>query len=191
MRRGVLAIIGTVAGTALMVGAKLGTAPAGDPNAAAMDAAAGSEPAAPSGSSGAAGPAPSDSPAGPVPSGGPSRSAPAPGSTTGKPTPVPGPTTPAAGGLKNGTFTGAGAPAKRYEVVTVTISVSGGKITVANGSCGSASGESRSICTGAMPRLQQDTLARQSANVATVSGATYTSGAYKASLQSAIDQAKA
>jgi uncharacterized protein with FMN-binding domain len=42
-----------------------------------------------------------------------------------------------------------------------------------------------------MPRLQQETLSAQNAAIATVSGATYTSNAYKTSLQSAINAAKA
>jgi uncharacterized protein with FMN-binding domain len=42
-----------------------------------------------------------------------------------------------------------------------------------------------------MPKLQQEALTAQNANVATVSGATYTSQAYKSSLQSALDQARA
>jgi uncharacterized protein with FMN-binding domain len=177
MRRSVLAIIGTVAGTALLVGAKLGTPAPADPAAAALDAAA-------SGDAGNG--APSTSPAAPVPTG--TAAAPKPGST-GKPAPPP--TTPAAGGLKTGTFTGAGAAARNYETVTVTITVSGGKVTVATGSCGNASGESKSICQGAMPKLQQETLSAQNAKIATVSGATYTSGAYRSSLQSALDRAKA
>jgi uncharacterized protein with FMN-binding domain len=68
--------------------------------------------------------------------------------------------------------------------------VSGGRITAASFTCGSSSGESRSICQGRSPRLVQETLSAQSASVATVSGATYTSQAYKVSLQSAIDQAR-
>ena len=169
MRRSVLAIIGTVAGTALLVGAKLGTHPPGDPDTAALDA------------SGA-------TPAGNVPST-PIASGAAPkASATGRPAPPP--TTPAAGGLKNGTFTGAGTT-EQYETVTVTITVSGGKITAARGSCGNASGQSRSICQGAVPKLQQETLTAQNARITTVSGATYTSGAYRTSLQSALDQATA
>jgi uncharacterized protein with FMN-binding domain len=191
MRRSVLALIGTVAGTALLVGAKLGTPPPGDPNAVAMDAAGPGDPgtdqsgisasgaAAPSasgpGASAATGTAGQS--AGPAPTGAGRATAPAP--------------SPAAGGLKNGTFTGAGAAARNYETVTVTITVSGGKITVATGSCGNASGESRSICQNAVPKLQQATLTKQSASISTVSGATYTSNAYKTSLQSALDKAKA
>jgi len=178
MRRSVLAIIGTVAGTALMVGAKLGTPPPGDPDAAALDAPGAASP--DDASAPPAGDTPSTSPA-------PSTTAAAPKQSR----PAPPPTTPAAGGLKTGTFTGAGAAAKRYETVTVTITVSGGKVTVSTGSCGSASGESKTICQGAMPKLQQETLSAQNAKIATVSGATYTGTAYKTSLQSALDQAKA
>jgi uncharacterized protein with FMN-binding domain len=75
--------------------------------------------------------------------------------------------------------------------LTVSITVSGGRITAGNVDCGNAGGESKSICTGRSPKLVQETLAAQSANVATVSGASYTSAAYKVSLQSAIDKAKA
>jgi uncharacterized protein with FMN-binding domain len=173
MRRSVLALIGTVAGTALMVGAKLGTHPGTQPDPAALDTAPSGEPA-------SAAPPSTSTPSG--------SAAPKPGATSTKPAP---PTTPAAGGLKNGTFTGAGAAAKRYETVTVTITVSGGKITAVNGSCGNASGESRSICQGALPKLQQEALTAQSAKIASVSGATATWTAYKTSLQSALDQAKA
>jgi uncharacterized protein with FMN-binding domain len=172
MRRSVLALVGTVAGTALMVGAKLGTHPGTEPDPAALDTAPSGEPAS----------------AAPPTSAPPTNAAPKPGATGTKPAPPP--TTPAAGGLKNGTFAGAGAT-QRYETVTVTITVSGGKITAVNGSCGKASGESRSICQGALPKLQQEALTAQSAKIATVSGATYTSNAYKTSLQSALDQAKA
>ena len=182
MRRAVLAVIGTVAGTALMVGAKLGTPRPDDPAAATAtdDGPVSSAP---------PGPAPASAPpAAATASAGP----PAPGQSPGRPAPAPPPTTPpAGGGLKNGTFTGNGAPARHYEVVTVTITVSGGRITVANGSCGNASGESRAICADAMPHLQQETLAKQNAKIATVSGATYTSDAYVSSLQSALDRAKA
>lgn len=166
MRRSVLALIGTVAGTALMVGAKLGTHPGTGPDPAALDTAPSGEPS-----------------SAPATSAAPSSAAPKPGSTRTAP--------PAAGGLRTGTFTGAGTAAKQYETVTVRITVADGKITAVNGSCGNASGQSKSICGGAMPRLQQETLAAQNAKIATVSGATYTSNAYKTSLQSALDRAKA
>jgi uncharacterized protein with FMN-binding domain len=41
----------------------------------------------------------------------------------------------------------------------------------------------------AVPKLNQEAVAAGSANIDAVSGATYTSGGYKKSLQSALDQA--
>jgi len=52
-------------------------------------------------------------------------------------------------------------------------------------------GQSAQINPGAVPRLKQEALKAQSAKIATVSGATYTSQAYAESLQSALDAAKA
>jgi uncharacterized protein with FMN-binding domain len=188
MRRSLLAVLGTVAGTTLLVGAKLGTPPPGDPAAVTLTD-AGAVPAA-GDPSAAPAPGTTSSSAKPgittAPPGQPGPSPITPGKTTAPPPPPPPPP-----GLKNGTFTGSGAAAGHYEVVTVTITVSGGKVTVATGSCGSASGESKTICTRAMSRLQPATIAAQNANVATVSGATYTSRAYKTSLQAALDRAKA
>jgi uncharacterized protein with FMN-binding domain len=194
MRRSVLAIVGTVAGTALMLGAKLGTVPPGDPATAALtdDGA----PAAADGPSGAPGAPAPPGPAASAPGapGGPATSPPpgaaGPTPTTGN-TPAPPPTTkPPTSGLKDGKFTGTGGNA-RYETVTVTITVSGGRISAASASCGNASGESRSICTDAVPTLVRETLSAQNATIATVSGATYTSRGYRSSLQSALDAAKA
>jgi uncharacterized protein with FMN-binding domain len=190
MRRSVFAIIGTVAGTALMLGAKLGTAPPDDPAAfsnsgdpaAAGDPSDAASPTAP-GSAGAPASPPAGAP-GPAPSG-------APGTGTTNPPPPPPTTRPPANGLKDGKFAGSGATVPHYRyTMTVSITVSGGRITAASYDCGDASGESRSICQGRASKLVQETLSVQSANVATVSGATYSSQAYKSSLQSAIDRAK-
>ena len=52
-------------------------------------------------------------------------------------------------------------------------------------------GQSVRINSRALPQLRTELLAAQSAQIDTVSGATYTSHAYKKSLQSAIDQARA
>ncbi len=94
-------------------------------------------------------------------------------------------------GPKDGTFTGAAAAAGNYEMLTVTITISGGKLTAASGNPGQVNGTTAQIVGNALPKLQQEALAAQSANVATVSGATYTSGAYRTSLQSALDKAMA
>lgn len=193
MRRSVFAIIGTVAGTALMLGAKLGTPPPDDP-AAFSDS---GDPAAAGGPSGAVSPtAPGSAgaPASPTPSAGapspvPSGHPPSGGATTPAPTPT---TKPPSTGWKDGRYTGSGATVAHYRyTMTVSITVSGGRISAASYDCGNSSGESRSICEGRASKLVQETLSAQSANVATVSGATYSSQAYRSSLQSAIDQAKA
>ena len=54
-----------------------------------------------------------------------------------------------------------------------------------------ATGSSVRINDRAVPQLNSEALTAQSADVDTVSGATYTSNDYRRSLQSAIDAAKA
>jgi uncharacterized protein with FMN-binding domain len=76
-----------------------------------------------------------------------------------------------------------------YGPVVVTIILSGGRITDIDALVPST-GESADIGPPAARKLRQQALARQSAKIDTVSGATYTSEAYKESLQSAIDKAK-
>jgi uncharacterized protein with FMN-binding domain len=51
--------------------------------------------------------------------------------------------------------------------------------------------ESNQIDANAIPKLTSETLTAQSAQIDAVSGATYTSAGYKASLQSALDKAMA
>jgi uncharacterized protein with FMN-binding domain len=71
----------------------------------------------------------------------------------------------------------------------VQITVVGSKITaVQELQAPSDDRRSESINAQAAPILEQEVLASQSANIDTVSGATYTSDGYKQSLQSAIDQ---
>jgi uncharacterized protein with FMN-binding domain len=64
--------------------------------------------------------------------------------------------------------------------------VSGGKITNAVGSLPDGGD---SIAANAVNQLDSEVVTDQSANVQAVSGATYTSDGYIASLQSAVDQA--
>jgi uncharacterized protein with FMN-binding domain len=52
-----------------------------------------------------------------------------------------------------------------------------------------ANGRSRRISADAAPLLRREALTAQSAQVDTVSGATYTSQGYQMSLQAALDQA--
>jgi uncharacterized protein with FMN-binding domain len=74
----------------------------------------------------------------------------------------------------------------QYGEVQVTVTVSGGKITNA---VGSLPGGGDSIGANAVSQLDSEVVADQSANVQAVSGATYTSDGYIASLQSAVDKA--
>ena len=94
------------------------------------------------------------------------------------------------GGLTDGTYTGATAT-NRYGSVKVTITVSGGKVTAVNATANANDNHSAEINTQAVPVLKSETLAAQSADLSTVSGATYTSDSYVTSLQSALDQAAA
>ncbi len=174
MRRSVATIVGTLAGTALLIGAKLGTHAAGTlPVAAAGPVDPLAVPASPTAAASSGPPAPSPA----------ARKSPGV-----KPTPTK--AKPPASGLKDGTYTGGGA-SERYGTITVRITVSGGRLTDANGSCSGCGGTSQAISNSAFPQLRQEALSAQNARIATVSGATYTSSAYRASLQSALDAAKA
>ncbi|MGX1268843.1 FMN-binding protein [Streptomyces phaeoluteigriseus] len=87
-----------------------------------------------------------------------------------------------------GTFTGE-AVQTEYGTVQVRITVSGGKITEAETVQAPKGGRSDQITADAVPKLNQAAVAAGSADIDAVSGATYTSGGYKDSLQSALDQA--
>jgi uncharacterized protein with FMN-binding domain len=76
-----------------------------------------------------------------------------------------------------------------YGPVVVTIKVTGGKITEID-SVVPSTGESAGIGPPAADKMRKQALERQTAKIDSVSGATYTSEAYKKSLQSAIDQIK-
>lgn len=199
MRRAVLALLGTTIGTSLLVGAKLGTtSPVGAQDLAAdpggVGGAAGTDPGALPGPSGA--PGASSIPGTPGASALPGRSA----GTTAKPgssQTTPAGTTrsssspkPPTSGYRDGTFAGA-ASTNQYGTIKVTVTISGGKITDARASYPTSPSRTASINADAIPKLRQEALAAQSAKIATVSGATYTSGSYRTSLQSALDQARA
>jgi uncharacterized protein with FMN-binding domain len=100
-----------------------------------------------------------------------------------------GPSGPAATGAKDGTFNGSQIDT-RYGTVQVQAVIAGGKIAdvvpLRLTDVGSRSGE---IDQQAVPMLRSEVLSRQSANVDTVGGATYTSQAYLDSLQAALDAA--
>ena len=92
-------------------------------------------------------------------------------------------------GLKDGVFKG-GAAANPYGKIQVTIKVEGGQITAAEATYPTAN-DSGTINPPAIATLKQSTLDAQNADVAAVSGATYTSESYVKSLQAALDAAKA
>jgi uncharacterized protein with FMN-binding domain len=160
VRRAIVAVLGTAAGTTLLVGLK---AQAGTPPAHPRPAAA-AKPAAPAAGS----PAP-----------------PAPPPSSGAAAPPSAADPPAADGQ---TYDGR-TISTPYGPVAVTITVKNGKITDVDALL-PAYGHSGELNDRAGPRLRQQTLARQSAKVDVVSGATYTSEAYRQSLQSALDQAR-
>jgi uncharacterized protein with FMN-binding domain len=94
------------------------------------------------------------------------------------------------GTLKDGTYTGT-SEATQFGNVQVKVVVSGGKITdVIALQLTSMGGRSVQISNYAAPILRSEVIAAQSANVSTVSGATYTTDGYLSSVQSALDQAK-
>jgi uncharacterized protein with FMN-binding domain len=184
VRRAFFAFVGTALGTGLMVAAKLGTRPPdGGVDLGQSESLAGTETAAPIDSPQASLP----SVAMPTP---PAATPPgAPPATTRAPAPTTAAPPPGGSGLKNGTF--AGPPAtQRYGTIKVTIVVSGGRIADVTATYPTG-GDTGEINSRAIPRLRQSVLTAQSANIATVSGATYTSNAYKQSLQGAINAAKA
>ncbi|MET4662523.1 uncharacterized protein with FMN-binding domain [Streptomyces sp. PvP037] len=92
--------------------------------------------------------------------------------------------------IGNGTVTGDAAQTQ-YGAVQVRLTVSGGKITKAEAVQAPKGGQSDRITSNAVPRLNQAAVAAQGAEIDAVSGATYTSGGYKKSLQSALDKARA
>lgn len=93
--------------------------------------------------------------------------------------------------LKNGRFTGT-AEQTRYGVIQVQVVVSGGKIAdVQTPQLTAFDGRSQMINSEAAPILRSEVLQAQSASVDTVSGATYTSEGYIASLQAALNAAHA
>ncbi len=78
----------------------------------------------------------------------------------------------------------------RYGNTQVTVTIKNGKIiAVTVLAYNNADPRSAQISEGAVPLLRQEVLSKQTAAVDTVSGATYTSHAYEASLQSALDKA--
>jgi uncharacterized protein with FMN-binding domain len=194
MRRAVLTLSGTVAGLAALFSFKThvpGAAPVAEPSTpAGLSVSAPATPAASAAGSASASPSPSakktpkaSTPATPSapakttqaathPTKAPSSSAP----------PKPPPTT--APAKPSGNFTGPNEDTQ-YGPVQVQITVANGKISAAN----DVQQPEDSIGANAVSQLNSEVLTAQSANIQAVSGATYTSNGYIASLQQAVDQA--
>ncbi|WP_313545181.1 FMN-binding protein [Leifsonia aquatica] len=100
-------------------------------------------------------------------------------------TPSATPSTAAASATK--TITGA-VEQNRYGSFQVQVTFSGSTITAVQVLQSPGDRRSQEINQQATPILEQEAIAAQSANIDTVSGATYTSESYMQSLQSAIDQ---
>ncbi|MFJ2258775.1 FMN-binding protein [Streptomyces sp. NPDC087844] len=93
----------------------------------------------------------------------------------------------AAGGTEAQTLTG-DVVKTDYGNVQVRITVAGGKITSAAALQSPTGGRSTTVSTDAVPKLNKAAVTVGSADIDAVSGATYTSGGYKKSLQSALDK---
>jgi uncharacterized protein with FMN-binding domain len=94
-------------------------------------------------------------------------------------------------GLADGTYTG-DTFTNRWGAVQVEVTVSDGAISdVTVLQAPDDDRKSVSINDRAVPQLVEETLSAQSADIDTVSGATYTSDGYRQSLQSALDDARA
>jgi uncharacterized protein with FMN-binding domain len=114
------------------------------------------------------------------------------GSTTATPTPsstTPSSATSSASSSKTTTVTG-DAASTPYGVAQVRVTIKNGKIAdITAVQLPSNDPHSQQIAAAVEPMLRQSVLTAQSANIDVVSGATYTSTAYKSSLQSALDKA--
>ncbi|MFD8806763.1 FMN-binding protein [Streptomyces sp. NPDC059597] len=89
----------------------------------------------------------------------------------------------------DGTVTGDVAQTQ-YGAVQVRLTVRGGKITKAEAVQAPKGGTSDQKTALSVPRLNQEAVVAQGADIDSVSGATYTSAGYKKSLQSALDKIK-
>jgi uncharacterized protein with FMN-binding domain len=92
------------------------------------------------------------------------------------------------GSLHNGVVIG---PSENYGygVMSIKVTARSGRITaLSTAELQIAEPFSQSLAQRAIPILRREVLQAQSANVATVSGATYTSDAYLSSIQAALDR---
>jgi uncharacterized protein with FMN-binding domain len=203
MRRAILALTGVVAGTTILLSVKSAPGATRLPAQVVADqAAARARADAALAASGT--PLPAGAPAATAGSGGP---VPTGKATPGAPRRSPPPSTPAPStpvqGLPAPRPTGTAAPPTgapgpitgdsaftEFGYVTVAITVANGKITdVIAVEMPADESRSKALSDAAAPELRKRALAAQSSHIDTYSGATWTSDAYRRSLQSAIDKA--
>jgi uncharacterized protein with FMN-binding domain len=166
MRKTTMALVGTSAGLAALIGAKAESAGAPKhalPASSQMPA---------SSQTSAASPQPSSATSGSAPSSGAGSHPSAPHTTV------------AAGGR----FTGSVVDTP-YGPMQVQAVLSAGRLTDVTVLQHTTGGHSSQIDAYALPQLKAEALTAQSANIDAVSGATYTSGGYAQSLQAALDAA--
>jgi uncharacterized protein with FMN-binding domain len=187
MRRFVAVFVATVAGLVILLSFKTTTTKSGPPVALSGTTPGSPDPA----SSPPASVAPQSAPAGDDPqSAAPSSAAPSPSTSSAKPAP-----STSASGTK--TVTGSAVTAseggrRQFGVVTVQLTVTNGKITKATVTSWPQNDQhSAQISSFAIPVLNSEVVAAQSAQINAVSGATITSNAYAQSLQAALDKLKA
>jgi uncharacterized protein with FMN-binding domain len=115
--------------------------------------------------------------------------APAPSQPAGHPSSSAG-ATPGAAGQPTGTATATGkVEPYGYGELSARVTISGGHITaVTVPELRTAEQYSQQLAVQVIPMLRKEVLAAQSARIQAVSGATYTSEAYAASVQAALDQ---
>ena len=107
-----------------------------------------------------------------------------------KPTPTATETTPTQNGPVDGTYKGSNAKALNFGYVQVQVTVSGGKLTdIQFLSYPTRDNKSVELSNRALPQLRQEALNAQSANVSNVSGASWTTRAFKTSLNAALTEA--
>jgi uncharacterized protein with FMN-binding domain len=187
MRRFVAVFVATVAGLVILLSFKTTTTKSGPPVALSGTTPGSPDPA----SSPPASVAPQSATAGDDPqSAAPSSAAPSPSTSSAKPAP-----STSASGTK--TVTGSAVTAseggrRQFGVVTVQLTVTNGKITKATVTSWPQNDQhSAQISSFAIPVLNSEVVAAQSAQINAVSGATITSNAYAQSLQAALDKLKA
>jgi uncharacterized protein with FMN-binding domain len=109
-------------------------------------------------------------------------------STASPATTAPGTSTTTGSTYADGAWTG-GVADMKYGPIQVQVTVSGGHVTAVTVLQEPSDGKSQRINSQATPILESEAVAAQSAHLDVVSGATYTSLSYEASLQSALDLA--